>query len=44
MIQEIEMNENEQLDMYMKCSKKELCIMLIEVDRHLKDLYLKCSK
>lgn len=38
MVQEIEMTEKEQLDMYMKCSKKELCKMLIEANRHLKKL------
>jgi len=38
MVQEIEMTEKEQLDMYMKCSKKELCKMLIEANRHLKNL------
>ena len=38
MVQEIEMTEKEQLDMYMKYSKKELCKMLIEANRHLKNL------
>ena len=38
MVQEIEMTKKEQLDMYMKCSKKELCKMLIEANRHLKNL------
>jgi len=38
MIQEIEMTAEEQMTMYMKCSKKELCKMLIEANRHLKNL------
>jgi hypothetical protein len=32
------MTKKEQLDMYMKCSKKELCEMLIEANKHLKNL------
>jgi len=38
MVQEIEMTKEEQMTMYMKCSKKELCEMLIEANRHLKNL------
>jgi hypothetical protein len=38
MVQEIEMTKEEQMTMYMKCSKKELCKMLIEANRHLKNL------
>ena len=38
MVQEIEMTKEEQMIMYMKCSKKELCEMLIEANRHLKNL------
>lgn len=38
MLQEIEMTKEEQMTMYMKCSKKELCEMLIEANRHLKNL------
>lgn len=38
MVQEINMTEKEQLDMYMKCSKKELCKMLIETNRLLKTI------
>jgi hypothetical protein len=38
MLQEIEMTKEEQMTMYMKCSKKELCKMLIEANRHLKNL------
>lgn len=37
-MQVIEMTVNEQITMYMKCSKKELCKMLIEANRHLKNL------
>jgi hypothetical protein len=40
MIQEIEMTDKEQLDMYMKLSKKELCIMLIEANKNLKRLHI----
>ncbi len=36
MLQEIIMTKQEQVDMYMKCSKKELCEMLIEANKHLK--------
>ena len=38
MVQEIEMTKEEQMIMYMKCSKKELCEMLIEANKHLKNL------
>jgi len=38
MLQEMEMTKEEQMTMYMKCSKKELCEMLIEANRHLKNL------
>ena len=38
MVQEIEMTKEEQMTMYMKCSKKELCEMLVEANRHLKNL------
>jgi len=38
MVQEIEMTKEEQITMYMKCSKKELCEMLVEANRHLKNL------
>ena len=38
MVQEIEMTKEEQMTMYMKCSKKELCKMLIEANKHLKNL------
>ena len=38
MVQEIEMTKEEQMTMYMKCSKKELCKMLIETNKHLKKL------
>ena len=38
MVQEIEMTVDEQMTMYMKCSKKELCKMLIEANKHLKNL------
>ena len=38
MVQEIEMTIDEQMTMYMKCSKKELCKMLIEANKHLKNL------
>jgi hypothetical protein len=38
MVQEIEMTKEEQMTMYMKCSKKELCEMLIEANKHLKNL------
>jgi len=30
-----EMTDEEQLKMYMKCSKKELCKMLIQANKHL---------
>ena len=36
MVQEVIMTKQEQVDMYMKCSKKELCEMLIEANKHLK--------
>ena len=35
MIQEVNMTKQEQVDMYMKCSKKELIEMLIEANKHL---------
>jgi hypothetical protein len=38
MVQEIEMTKEEQMTMYMKCSKKELCKMLIEINSYLKTL------
>jgi len=38
MVQEIEMTKEEQMIMYMKCSKRELCEMLIEANKHLKNL------
>ena len=36
MVQEVEMTKEEQIKMYMKSSKKELCEMLIEANKHLK--------
>lgn len=37
MLQEIEMTLEEQVKMYMEtCTKKELCLMLIESNKHLK--------
>lgn len=54
MVQEVEMTKKEQIEMYMKSPKKELCEMLIEANRHLKNLsvitinnsvpYQKCPK
>lgn len=38
MVEEIEMTVDEQMTMYMKRSKKELCKMLIEANKHLKNL------
>jgi hypothetical protein len=38
MVKEIEMTKEEQTIMYMKCSKKELCEMLIDANWHLKNL------
>jgi len=38
MVQIVDMTTEEQLDMYMKRSKKEICKMLIEANRHLKRL------
>ena len=35
-MQEVEMTKEEQIKMYMKSSKEELCIMLIEANKHLK--------
>ena len=41
MLQEIEITEEEQLTMYMKCYKKELCKMLIEANKHLKNFHIR---
>ena len=38
MIQEVMQTEEEKLKMYMKLSKKELAIMLIESNRHLRGI------
>jgi len=38
MRQEVEMTKEQQVEMYMNCSKKELYEMLIEANRQLKNL------
>jgi len=43
MVQIVDMTTEEQLDMYMKCSKKEICKMLIEANRHLKRFQVKLT-
>jgi hypothetical protein len=43
MLQEIEMTTDEKLDMYMKSSKKELCMMLIEANKQLRISYMRLN-
>lgn len=38
MVQIIPQTHEEKLQMYMKCKKKELALMLIEANRHLENL------
>lgn len=37
-VQVVQMTHEEQVEMYMKCSKKELCVMLIECNKFLQQM------